>query len=150
MIKLFFTFFILLSSVNALEFSKCEDLASDCEYYSCVEETKHCGKNGYALGFGRKYCKKFERSSHRFSESGKMWIEEVKECLIDNLGRTSQELSCNNFRKAQVKNHIPCYVNSGYCSLNDRDKFQIKRVVYKTMWRPSFILSALKILTMCH
>jgi hypothetical protein len=147
--KLLITLISLFIATCSYGFSECKKLDDTCEYYSCVEQSKHCGKRGYAIGFGQKYCKKFDKKSHKFTNEGRKWIEEVRGCLIDNLGSTSQELSCRKFRKAQVKNHIPCYLNSGYCSLSDKDKFQIKKVVYKTMWRPSFIVSAIKILRMC-
>ena len=41
-------------SVNSFA-SSCDHLADDCEYYSCIETEKQCGKRGYPIGFGKKY-----------------------------------------------------------------------------------------------
>ncbi len=141
---------IALSSQMAFSFTECEQLSDSCEYYSCVEAHKKCGKRGYAIGFGKKYCTKFDKYSYKFSNEGKRWIEDVRSCLIDNLGITSDVLSCRKFKKEQIKSHIPCYLDSGYCSLSTKDKKLIRKVVYKTMWRPSFIVSAFKVLKACH
>jgi hypothetical protein len=141
--------FLALMSLSSLGFEDCEQLSDSCEYYSCIEGQKSCGKRGYVLGFGKKYCNKFEEHSYKFTTSGKNWILDVRSCLIDNLGQTSTELSCRKYKKAQIKSHIPCYLNSGYCSLPKADKKLIRKIVYKTMWRPSFIVSAIKVLKTC-
>ena len=130
--------------------SSCNEASDDCEYYSCIEEQRHCGEKGYLLGFGKKYCLKFTEDEDYFSSEGKEWILKVRECLISNLDIPSEKVSCKNFKKAQVKSHVPCYVNSGYCELSRSDRFAVKKVIYKSMWRPSLIWAGIKVIVSCR
>ncbi len=40
----------------------------DCEYYSKLESFKNCGTNGYPVGYGYKYCKKFGAFINEFKQ----------------------------------------------------------------------------------
>jgi len=125
------------------------DTKNICEYYSCIEEQRLCGQKGYLLGFGKKYCLKFDESERYFSDAGKEWSRRVRECLISNLDLPSS-LSCKKFKKNQIKAHVPCYVKSGYCELSRKDRFALKKVIYKSMWRPSLIWAGVKVLAKCR
>lgn len=127
----------------------CEDLDNDCEYYSCVEEKRHCGKKGYLLGFGKKYCLKFSNEDYRFSNKGKKWLSDVRQCLIDNLDK-SEAVSCKKFKREQFRAHVPCYVNTGYCELSRKDRFAVKKVIYKSLWRPSLLWSGMRVVLDCR
>ncbi len=150
MLKRFLLFFFFTLSVSAIG-SDCSsvDTKNICEYYSCIEEQRHCGQKGYLLGFGKKYCLKFEEDEHYFSDAGKEWTMRVRECLIANLDLPSG-VSCKKFKKSQIKSHVPCYVKSGYCELSRKDRFALKKVIYKSMWRPSLIWAGLKVLANCR
>lgn len=41
-----------------LDAKECE--SQGCNAYSCFEDTAHCGKDGYLIAFGLKYCKRFQ------------------------------------------------------------------------------------------
>ncbi len=150
MLKLFLLSLSLISAVSAAGVN-CSgiDAQNTCEYYSCVEEQRHCGQKGYLLGFGKKYCLKFEENENYFSDAGKKWTKRVRECLIDNL-ELPLSLSCKKFKKSQIKSHVPCYIKSGYCELSRKDRFALKKVIYKSMWRPSLIWAGLKVLANCR
>lgn len=56
----------------------------DCSFYSaCLERAIPCGVQGYALGFGEKYCTAFRASS--LSPTGKKWSRRVMKCLQEEL-----------------------------------------------------------------
>ncbi|OUR99712.1 hypothetical protein A9Q84_01425 [Halobacteriovorax marinus] len=141
--------FIFLFSLSSSAQFNCDELLDDCEFYSCVEEEKHCGKRGYMMAFGKKYCMKFQTEIDRFSENGKVWVSNVRLCLIDKMNNTDETLSCKKFKKAQVKSHLPCYVESGYCSLSGKDKRSINKVILKSLWKPSLIFAGLRVLGSC-
>lgn len=148
--QLLFLITIALFSLGSNADFQCDDLLDDCEFYSCVEEQKHCGKRGYMMAFGRKYCMKFHDEIERFSENGKQWVHSVRLCLIDKMNNTDETLSCRKFKKAQVKSHLPCYIESGYCSLGRKDKVSINKVIFKSLWRPDLIIAGLRVLNTCR
>lgn len=149
MFRIVIPFIIFLYSLN-ISALDCSEIKDDCEYYSCIEEQRHCGKKGYLLGFGKKYCLKFSKLDRLFSEEGKRWIDEVRECLIKSADLSSKSLSCKEFKKEQFKSHVPCYVSSGYCELSRKDRFAVKKVIYKSLWRPSLIWSGMKVVIKCR
>ncbi|PIK13651.1 hypothetical protein [Halobacteriovorax sp. JY17] len=149
MVKWILTIFLLMISMSSLHAS-CEELKSDCEYYSCVEEQRHCGDKGYLIGFGKKYCMKFSSDEDYFSDEGKEWIQKVRECLIKNLDLPSIDMSCKKFKRAQIKSHVPCYMESGYCELSRSDRYAVKKVIFKSMWRPSLVWAGIKVIASCR
>ena len=97
---------LLLISFSALA-SDCSELQNDCEYYSCISNTKHCSDSSYPVSFGKKYCLRYENQMNRFSEAGKTWIEEVRKCLIRDMETFADDLSCSQIRKRAFKGHVP-------------------------------------------
>lgn len=61
--------------------ASCETpLDTDCSYYAaCLERAIPCGKDGYALGFGEKYCTAFRAA--KLSTAGRRWVGRVMGCL---------------------------------------------------------------------
>ncbi|CBW25826.1 putative exported protein [Halobacteriovorax marinus SJ] len=147
--KALISLFIILMSLS-LSAMECDQLEDDCDYYSCIEEQRHCGKRGYPLNFGKKYCLKFNKEEDRFSEEGKRWIRDVRQCLIDQALESKDHLSCKEFKKEQFKAHVPCYIKTGYCELSRADRFAVKKVIYKSMWRPYLIWFGMKIVIKCR
>ena len=65
----------LLSTATAQD---CTALANagNCDFYTqCVEERFQCGSNGYPLGYGDTYCRRFQNQSSCFTST-------VSICLI--------------------------------------------------------------------
>ncbi len=57
-----------------------EPITRNCAHYAqCVDAAIACGENGYALGFGERYCNAFRRTD--FSEKGVAWVDSVMLCL---------------------------------------------------------------------
>lgn len=145
-----FLFIFLIFTFNTTAFENCSKMSSDCEFYSCVEKNKLCGKRSYLIGFGHKYCNKFENKEHKFSNEGKLWIEEVKRCLIREVDNLNDNLSCKKFKRSAIAHHVPCYVNSGYCHLKKKDKKNVVKIILTSLWRPSLIKAGLKVLSACR
>lgn len=132
-----------------MAFEDCEKFLDDCEFYACVESHKKCGKKGYLEGFGLRYCEKFEKKKHNFSDNGKLWMNEVKLCLISELEKIDDNNSCSSFKKESIKNHVPCYINSGYCELSKKDKLVVINTIKYSLYRPSLIKAGLAVLKNC-
>lgn len=141
--------FFLLLSFQANGESNCQQFLSDCEYYSCIEESKRCGKRGYPLGFGKKYCNRFAGLSHQLSDQGKRWMETVRNCLIEKLETVSPEATCRKFKREAISQHVPCYVESGYCELSKKDKKIVLKTIRKSLWRPTLFVAGIRVIRLC-
>lgn len=145
-----FIFFIFTALLSTSSFAtKCDHLLDDCEYYSCIEAEKQCGKRGYPLGFGKKYCLKFDEKKESLSEEGQEWMLRVRSCLIQEMEQFEQTLTCKKFKKQSVKVHVPCYINSGYCQLSKKDRKAVIKIIRWSTWRPSILSAGVKVLKSC-
>lgn len=112
-------------------------VSGDCDFYSqCIEEVKTCGLDGYAIGYGERYCERFN-SRDNFSPNGRRWRDATLVCLQEELVQTSVDLlsdndiSCEGITDLAFDSHPYCYTQPGYsvCSLGIRDLLIIKRVI---------------------
>ena len=115
----------------------CTAITSDsCDFYSeCVEEKITCGNEGYALGYGDKYCNRFKDETS-FSEEGAAWRDNTLVCLQTKLLPFVEhdhpaELSCQGLRQAAFDSHPPCYTSPGYsiCDLGVGDLYTIYGII---------------------
>ncbi|MCO4793638.1 MAG: hypothetical protein KC493_08005 [Bacteriovoracaceae bacterium] len=141
---------LVLFMSTAFAQTTCQQFLDDCSYYSCIEEEKQCGRTGYPIGFGKKYCLRFQSKQEKLSKSGQKWMKDVRSCLINGLEESPQNLSCKEFKSNAVALHVPCYVNSGYCQLSKKDKRAVIRIIRKSLWRPSLLIAGIRVLRMCH
>jgi hypothetical protein len=146
-----YIFFILSTFIWSPVYSQteCQQFSSDCEYYSCVEATKHCGKRGYLMGFGDKYCRKFSKKEEKLSREGKTWMIAVRTCLIHRLENVSTGLTCKQYKREAIDQHVPCYTKSGYCDLSKKDKKTIIKIIRGSLWKPSLFSAGLSVLRHC-
>lgn len=108
-------------------------LEGDCSWYAaCLERTTPCGTEGYALGFGEKYCTAFRAGT--FSDAGKVWVTKVMQCLQRALaddvvasgafasGPASSAVCKATFDKA-FASHPACYTakEASICALPPAD-----------------------------
>jgi hypothetical protein len=64
----------------------CSIADDNCLFYTqCLDSIYPCGDNGYALGYGAKFCNKFQASKEEFSPEGKLWLSSVTSCLQQEL-----------------------------------------------------------------
>ena len=128
----------------------CSKQTNVCEYYTCLESQKSCGRFGYPTGFGKKYCLRFEKKEHKFTEAGKLWVEKTRECLIDKLDELDEDVSCKKLKKSAFKQHVACYVDSGYCDLKKKDRRALVSTIRPSLWRGKVIRAGLKVKKICR
>ena len=110
-----------------------------CSFYEdCLETRYHCGADGYPLGYGKKYCNKFNAASDQFSQKGQIWMLDTMECLQrllvpeatgpEEMGKQGTS-PCDELRKKAFESHAECYVQNGVCTLSVKDWIEIVEVV---------------------
>lgn len=121
------------SSINCLD-----PPPHSCAFYrACLEPHFHCGPDGYPLGFGEKFCTRFNQPSNagRLSEEGQAWMWNTMSCLQRAL---VPELSipvvdatevCKSLEEKAFSTHAPCYLSSGLCSLPPSDWVVIIEII---------------------
>ncbi|CAF1293351.1 unnamed protein product [Adineta steineri] len=123
-----------------------------CAFYSdCMEEKVACGPNGYALGYGMKYCMKFSNTLQSFSPRGQRWIWDTMNCLQKTLVSPLKncENNCSILRKTAFDSHPGCYVKSGVCELPAFDWITIASIVGKDIFSSDGFIQALKTVPQC-
>lgn len=89
--------------------------AGQCLYYSqCLEDKMKCGANGYAKGYGEKYCLKF-LENEKLSANGKTWRNLTMSCLQQSLSdyfKSKNNLSCQKISEVGFESHIACYTQA--------------------------------------
>jgi hypothetical protein len=96
-----------------------------CHFYSaCLETQEPCGNDGYAIGFGERYCYAFKNAN--FSAKGEAWRDNVMECLQKELVpqlSASPTLACTALTDFAFASHPACYTEPGHsiCYLPPRD-----------------------------
>jgi hypothetical protein len=110
--------------------ASCEaPVAKNCSFYSaCVEHETPCGEQGYALGYGEKYCTAFENIS--LSPRGESWKFSVMHCLQEALVPYSQPAStasCDTILNTAFASHPVCYTqpSNSICFLPPSDSAAI-------------------------
>lgn len=112
-----------------------------CSFYEdCLETSYQCGVDGYPLGYGKKYCNKFNAAIDKFSQKGQIWMIDTMECLqqalvpeatgpnLNEMGKQGRS-SCDELRKKAVHSHSKCYVQNGVCTLSMKDWVEIIKVI---------------------
>jgi hypothetical protein len=94
-------------------------LELDCSYYAaCLERAVPCGNDGYALGFGEKYCTAFRAAP--LSAAGKEWVTHVMGCLQRALvpdvvaagafaSSPASKMRCDEVFQTAFDSHPGCY-----------------------------------------
>jgi hypothetical protein len=113
-----------------------------CAFYmGCLEAKFPCGSDGYAVGYGNKYCRAFSDNAAQFSDMGKRWISDVMVCLQTELvplvnattavtaTTTTTKPTCPTIKKFAFDSHPKCYLQAGVCTLPLSDWFALSRVI---------------------
>lgn len=129
---------------------ECMNYVDDCEFYSCIEAKRDCGRFGYPRGFGKKYCLRFENRRDNFSTEGWAWIKKTRNCLIEKLSNISDETSCRKLKKQSFKDHVSCYLDGGFCGLSKSDKKNIYKTIWPSLWRRKTLVAGWKIKKQCR
>ena len=106
---------------------------SSCDFYEeCVAAAyPQCtgGRFDYAMGYGHKFCTKFNDNLMNFTTAGQTWINDVRKCLEIALADTAIEaylngnpMTCRQIQDTAFASHAPCYLEpqpeaDGVCQL---------------------------------
>lgn len=108
----------------------------NCDFYgSCLEAKVHCGPEGYPIGYGQKYCQKFQAERSTLSPKGQQWMLDTLHCLQLALVEDAtaaideDEETCSALSKKAFGTHAKCYLASGLCKLGPADWFAIVDIV---------------------
>jgi len=135
---------VILSLTSALAWGNtCVPSIDNCDAYLCMEQKHSCGYKGYPLKFGYRFCQNFLRISSQ-SEAVTKWLTETRHCLQDKLV-SNPEYNCQNLFYGSIKDHVRCYEETGYCSLNKKEKNFVKKEILKEFFTaPIYILKNAK------
>ena len=94
---------------------------SVCGFYiGCLENYYPCGEEGYAIGYGYKYCQKFtdEETRNCMDNSGNEWINSTLLCLQQALvpiieSDDINDMSCRSIKLDAFDSHSTCYTGGG-------------------------------------
>jgi hypothetical protein len=83
-----------------------------CAFYSaCLEAAQPCGESGYAIGYGEKYCSRYDVDD-RFSPQGIAWRDAVLHCLQVSLANELPKvgtMTCDAITTFAFDSHPRCY-----------------------------------------
>ncbi len=107
-----------------------------CTFYaSCLENSIACGPNGYALGYGAKYCSRF-LAEDRFSADGALWRDITLTCLQRSLidyvdPAVASDATCEEVKDVAFDSHPVCYTQPemSVCDLSFSDWNVIRQTV---------------------
>lgn len=135
--------------------SKCTNPAPNtCDFYAdCLESRYHCGSEGYPMGFGDHFCKRFQNTRPNMTPAGQQWLTKTMQCLQRKLvpfATGSQSATCPSLRSTAFETHSDCYVDSGVCTLDPSDWAKIFGTVdLKTVFNPDSLRETLETVQGC-
>jgi hypothetical protein len=120
------------------EWGNCSDLVQvegcgACDFYRCREETSVglCGGDGYYLGFGYEYCRRYRQVTEpHFSPEGQIWSAQTRRCLMETLDAEIPDgPNCDGLIQAGYASHPSCYLGTGFCDLPALDWVRIVNTI---------------------
>ena len=103
-----------------------------CAFYSaCLEAEDPCGASGYAIGYGEKYCSRYD-VNNTFSPEGIVWRNTVLHCLQDALVPilSDKSMTCDAITNFAFDSHPGCYTaNPSICFLPPSDALNVVSVI---------------------
>ncbi|OXA40396.1 uncharacterized protein LOC118439352 [Folsomia candida] len=124
------------TKISAQTLSRCVSYERDCSFYSrCLEKAIPCGAQGYATGYGEKYCIIFTKNVSKFTRKGQIWIWSTMSCLqraLEPIANRDVSMNCSKIAEVAHRSHPICYVVStpgGVCLLPFADWAELFRIV---------------------
>jgi hypothetical protein len=113
------------------------------QYHVLDEQILSCGPQGYALGFGARYCDRFSALGiSDLSAQGLAWRDATRACLLEDftaIATDSEEPTCRDLKIRAFQSHPPCYTDPlgqrggqnriSFCKLEPRDVLRVLQVV---------------------
>lgn len=136
------TFLMAFSSALLADndLAECEKKSTSCDFYSCIEQEMSCGSDGYFIGFGERFCRRFDKIFGKLSPQGREWFMSARQCLTKKTLTLDKASSCHEIEEQSYNDHRPCYISSGYCDLPTRDKAKIIKVVFPLLLKKNVFI----------
>lgn len=148
---------LILICCAATVFSQsCLPIEQDCSFYPrCLEAQVPCGPDGYALGFGLRYCNKFKEHHYSFSPRGRLWLWSTMKCLQNALipvANGQVTMTCPEIRSFAITSHAPCYTQPGQsiCQLPLTDWTRLFVIIVEELNDPATWALMLEVLNTCR
>ena len=111
-----------------------------CGFYTrCLDAAHPCGPDGYARGYGAKYCHRFDSKADELSAAGDAWLNSTGACLQQALVPLlwQPDATCAQIRRRAFDSHPICYTGGqgarptapSICLLPDSDVRTIAETV---------------------
>lgn len=120
---------------SSSNFKKCaKDNLGKCDFYTkCLEKYNSCGKNGYALSYGNKYCKRF--NAYEGSAYYKKWMRrtttDLQKALISYVGDRAGKVPCEEITTFAFDSHAGAYLKlpTDVCKLDTKTAVDVVTTV---------------------
>jgi hypothetical protein len=90
----------------------CTITPGQCSFYlNCVDRTKSCGPDGYAVSYGYHYCSEYMTQLSCFTADGQQWVKSTLLCLQNALVNiiANKSITCPGIYQEAYNSHSGCY-----------------------------------------
>lgn len=107
-----------------------------CAFYpDCMNTTMPCKPpHDYAMGYGHRYCSEFIDLEPRFSEYGRAWSRQTRQCLqgvvLAKMASDTPPLTCEALAEFSFGSHAICYAQGACPRLSGLTLFDYWTIVY--------------------
>jgi hypothetical protein len=113
---------------------------NEAVFYQCAdqyaEEGVGCSEQGYLLGYGTRYARRFYRETRpKMTAAGQQWIDNVLVCLQRELrDAIDSTTSCDEIWTTAFDQHPGCYLENEICLLPPLDIAKVLLTVDLSDW----------------
>ncbi|KAJ3312153.1 hypothetical protein HDU76_002955 [Blyttiomyces sp. JEL0837] len=122
-------------------------------YFNCLDVAYPCGPDGYAQGYGGKFCRAFQKNANTLSDKAQQWMWSVMTCLQTSLvPKLGQEMTCQAIHDFAFSTHTACYTQTGnsICDLSPFDWYKILNTIgFATLIQTDTLTFEAKIAGIC-
>lgn len=149
---------VLLAISVGQALDQCTPSSTNCNFYeNCLEALRTCGSNGYAIGYGKKYCISFLSHEILFSRKGKAFLSASRFCLQQALqkgiadGTINASTSCDDIKSFAWASHLGCYteINPSICQIPFSDWILLLGILKDSLIDPMTIDMMLEVGAEC-
>lgn len=113
----------------------CAADAEECAFYCEKAMELKCPPSNSFVRYGSFYCHRFLETQAMYSEFGRIYLPQIRACLIEAVAST-EGLTCENAEHVIFRSHVDCYVENGFCRLPFADRWRILWTIKGEFWRP--------------
>jgi hypothetical protein len=104
---------------------ECTPTSDQCNFYDCAEEYLQCGEKGYLQTTAKELCNPQEYENIK-SEKILNFSNSVRRCLQEEIIEIADQTNkCQKIKQLALESHVPCFIESGFCSLTLKERMKI-------------------------